>query len=531
MTVTTSLEEQLHLQREHFHPQILQALLEDIKKKLGICGLFSAVSTESELMRWVDRAMQIVITFAAAPFTTQQEVSTKIGIERGELCKLNAVLRSSDLAQDIISSHGFGAKYWQNTIIPLIQSGAVEDVLTNTFRIPYRIGIYPGASCMFFCSFCGRNHAAAYDHADVHMGNQLFKTMFQATRAGDSDQFYISGGLEPLTNFGIGDLIHTGAKHGLRLSMYTNGYMLTPHLLEQQTGFWDLNLVRISLYGTNQATTQQVTQNKKAFGQVTKNLKTLLHLRNVRQSPLKIGLNFVILPGQVEQIRELAEYIGEINRDAGSSRQIDFLTLREDYSAIGDDGLAVSEQTQLADLFAELEERRQLEDLCDLYIDYGYGLHGMRMGAMGKLAFVDHTTMRPGAYPQISVVIDLLGDVYLYREAGFLARAGALRYRIGRVSESHSLEEIVRNYLDEHCFSEPRPGDTMYMDSFDHAVTNLLNQADADMKFGIPFSDGPVRHRIYLRDNQHNASANTVAHPTLFTSAEASYSGLTQTAG
>ena len=30
------------------------------------------------------------------------------------------------------------------------------------------------------------------------------------------------------------------------------------------------------------------------------------------------------------------------------------------------------------------------------------------------------------------------------------------------------------------------------MDPFDHVLTSLINQAEKDLKFGIPFEDGPV---------------------------------------
>ena len=33
------------------------------------------------------------------------------------------------------------------------------------------------------------------------------------------------------------------------------------------------------------------------------------------------------------------------------------------------------------------------------------------------------------------------------------------------------------------------------MDPFDHVLTSLINQAEEDVKFGIPFKDGPVKLR------------------------------------
>ena len=45
--------------------------------------------------------------------------------------------------------------------------------------------------------------------------------------------------------------------------------------------------------------------------------------------------------------------------------------------------------------------------------------------------------MRKYAHTQMSVCIDMLGDVYLYREAGFLNREGNKKFIIGRTSKKY----------------------------------------------------------------------------------------------
>ena len=49
-------------------------------------------------------------------------------------------------------------------------------------------------------------------------------------------------------------------------------------------------------------------------------------------------------------------------------------------------------------------------------------------------------------YPQLSLAIDLYGDVFLYREAGFLERFGNKKFIIGRLNEKNNLEEIIGNF-------------------------------------------------------------------------------------
>jgi dTDP-4-amino-4,6-dideoxy-D-glucose ammonia-lyase len=494
-------------------PEALDILRGHLRQSLADEGLVDAAGDLDSLNRWTCLAFRLVQTLAGHPFITQESLSRELHLGPEMLVRLNRVVRNSDLAQRLIVEHGQASKYWENTIIPLVQSGVVQAARWNEPRHPFRVGLYVGASCMFYCSFCGRNHDARYSPDTIAPGNSLFDSMFRDAPAGDPYVFYVSGGLEPLTNPGIGELVWTGAARGFKLSLYTNGFMLTPHLLSKQQGLWELDTLRISLYGVDQASTTRVTRNDKAFEQVRRNAKTFLRLRNERGVPMKFGFNFVVLPGQIHQVLELAELIAEVNRDAGNDRQVDFLTLREDYSVPVERGLSAAERARMVEILGALEERCLRDDLCDLQIDFGYALQAASEGVVGRpLEMVPYAHMRPHGYPQISVVVDLLGDVYLYRESGFLERPGARRYIIGRVSETRSLEQVVAEFLASGRRIEPEPGDTGFFDVFDHVVTRLLNQADADERFGVPFDQGPVRGRIY---QGRPGGGVTVGHPTL----------------
>ena len=53
------------------------------------------------------------------------------------------------------------------------------------------------------------------------------------------DRFRISGGLEPLTNPYIGEIISYGNSKGFKMQMYTNAYALTSKFLLKQPGIFD----------------------------------------------------------------------------------------------------------------------------------------------------------------------------------------------------------------------------------------------------------------------------------------------------
>jgi dTDP-4-amino-4,6-dideoxy-D-glucose ammonia-lyase len=491
---------------------VLAALREHLVQGFVDEGLAASPADNGALDRWTRLAFTVIETLARDPFATQAAVARDLSLDRDTLIRLNAAIATSDVAQALVTQHGRGAKYWQNTILPMVGTGLVRAVRQKAHRYPLRVGVYPGVSCMFFCTFCGRQHDAKYPSHAVPDGNALFSAMLRDAPGGEPHRFYVSGGLEPLTNPGLGDLVAAGAEQGAKLSLYTNGFMLTPQLLQKQDGLWRLHTLRISMYGVDRESTARVTRHPKSFDLVVRNAKEALRLRNLMGSPLRLGFNFVVLRGQAADVLRLADLIGEINREAGGDRQIDFLTLREDYSVPPTEGLSPTERTRLIEIFGELERRRERDDLRQLQIDYGYALQALSDGAPGQpLEMVSDAEMRPSGYPQISVVVDLLGDVYLYREAGFLDRPGARRYSIGRITPSSSLDEVVRDFVESGRTIVPEPGDTRFFDAFDHVVTKLLNQADADEAFGIPFELGPVRQRAVL-DPDH---ALTIAHPTL----------------
>lgn len=79
---------------------------------------------------------------------------------------------------------------------------------------------------------------------------------------------------------------------------------------------------------------------------------------------------------------------------------------------------------------------------------------------------------------------DLLGDVYLYRDAAFPQRPGADRYKIGTITPTRPLEVVIREFLDKGQRILPMVNDTWLMDAFDHVVTNLIWQAGADERVG-----------------------------------------------
>ena len=55
---------------------------------------------------------------------------------------------------------------------------------------------------------------------------------------------------------------------------------------------------------------------------------------------------------------------------------------------------------------------------------------------------------------------------------------------------SRAIKEPFKEFVEKTEGVEPLPMDISYLDAYDHIITILLNQADEDKKFGIPWSNG-----------------------------------------
>ena len=293
------------------------------------------------------------------------------------------------------------------------------------------------------------------------------------------------------------------------MPLITNGHSLTEKNIKKHAGLKKLDSIRISLYGVDEKSYEFITTIKKSYSVVKKNCINFLKFRNEFNPKLKFGLNYIILKENINDLIKLVDFISEINNEVTNGPGVDFLSLRDDFdtvTGIADkrdsdkkyhlSGLLTNkDREKLIKIFDILENNKTIKNL---HVDYGYALHPIRYGIFSNsLRKVQNQKMRKFGHTQMSLCIDLFGDVFLYREAGFLERVGNAKFIIGRVNKDNSLKEILENFLNNTEGIENEKNDVRFMDPFDHVLTSLINQAEDDLKFGIPFDDGPV----FLRSN------------------------------
>lgn len=464
-------------------------------------------------------ASKIIHYLSEMPWYTQENLLEDTNLSKTELIELNKLIRNSDFLQQMIVFEGLGKKYW-NTMLSHVKSGNIEKVINYEYSLPLRLTLFPGMSCMYYCGFCGRNQKAKYKAKDVlEIGAQKFKDAISILPKGST--ISISGGLEPLTNMKLGEIITHGKKLGYKIPLITNAHMLTPKYLKIQPGIWDLDSLRVSLYGTDQESTFDITRHPKAYELVKNNIIEFIKERNRKNSDLKIGLNYIIIPENIHTVLPLLDYINDIHSKIGEGQGIDFLTIREDFGSvteINDDvdksvegrkyhleGFLSDEQrNDLISIFNEFNSRKNKE--CpNMHVDFGYAMVALGEGILGKpLARVKGTEMRKSGYPQLSVAMDSHGDIFLYKEAGFLDRPGNTKFIAGRVDENKTFSNVFEEFINKKHIIDLDHNDDRFMDSYDHLITLLVNQAESDINIDIPFELGPVKLR-----SKHHYGMNT----------------------
>lgn len=458
--------------------------------RLGYTHSSVTVDQDADISHLDSVSMQVCEMLANDPFVTQRKIASTLNISADQLRELSHALRQDINAQNHILLHGEGTKYWTNTIRPLLNNGSLHAAIDHHYMYPNRIGLYTGMSCMFYCNFCGRNPVAKYDRKFEQHGFDVFKQIIDQDPKTDQfwdDRFRISGGLEPLTNRYLGDIITYGKQRGYKMQLYTNGFMMTTKYVEKNPGMKDLYAVRFSLYGVDADSAFKVTRHSESFDGIIQNIIDYIN----STIDVRVGVNWIILPGSSKDVLRLIDIIDHIN--CHTNRPVDFVTLREDFSQnvriVSDE-----ERSQLVDIFDRIKDFKQ-NKWPTTHWDFGYALeslvHGRNSGALKMISWKE---MVPHSFPQVAVAVDVKGDVYVYHESGFLDRPGAERYIIGNINTS-SVEQVVRDFVQSGKTIRPMPPDVGYLDAFDHVVSRLINQAQDDQKFGIPWHQGPVTCR------------------------------------
>ena len=338
--------------------------------------------------------------------------------------------------------------YWK-TLLPIIESGAMQAAIDGIYRYPYRINLYPGTSCMFSCHFCNRN----YDYV-IKDSENIFSQLIEQDDGSDKHRFGVTGGLEPLTSPYIGKICKDLHDGGYVSRMVTNGFLLNDKMLRKNPYINSLENIRVSLYGMDDKETFATTKHAKGYEVVKTNLTNY----NKRKDKTLLYLNYVVLPENINKLDAILEYITDIGG-------ADNVSLREDHSF----RFTVEDRNKLQDAMLTFDEKVKAHH--NLTIDYGYGLTNAMNGVFDQLVKVTHKELNHTQAPQVKVCVDPNGEIFSYMDAGFVGRPGVERYSLGNVTNS-SLEEQLKKMKR----IEPEEQDPEYLDAYNHLIQRYIHE-------------------------------------------------------
>lgn len=356
-------------------------------------------------------------------------------------------------------------QYWKS-IRDIRNSTNFTQAVRKQTAYPSRIGFYPGITCQFACSFCGRREGTQFNNdlakSSVDMFNDILDTHVQVPN--HQQIIRLSGGLEPTTNRYISDIILGIKRKNLQAEMYTNGFNFTDNWLDTHLGINLLDRIRFSIYGHDAESYKQTTSHNRGHTVLGK-VKNFLN-----RSTMPVGVNYVVLQGQLDRFEKFIQWVKEVNNE---TRGLDWVSIRED-SSQHRWNLDQEERTSIKILLD------QLNAVCK-NVDYGYTLWPLQFDK--NIGPIKHTDLPLAhGFPQISTVIDVAGDVYSYHDV-FPNRIGQAKHVLGNVKQD-SLQNIVTNWLATPGVQVSRD-DLKFLDTSDHMITMLIKQQKELDNLGI----------------------------------------------
>ena len=174
------------------------------------------------------------------------------------------------------------------------------------------------AACNHRCTFCSVD-AIGYP-PDLLEANMLIERMKEAKALGVKSVMFAGTG-EPLVHKRISDITLGAVNAGLDVAFTTNGTLLLKNNGLPKLGLLSATWIKVSLNAGSQETYVKVHKtDAKDWDKVWAGLATLVAMRNTTGSKTTIGVQCVVLPENVYEMRELAE----LCVDAG----VDYLVLK-----------------------------------------------------------------------------------------------------------------------------------------------------------------------------------------------------------
>jgi len=416
-------------------------------------------------------AAAVADEIAARPFLTSSEVCRRFTISRQTLKDIYRIIRASSEARAKFDSSPF--LYLIKTIEFLSRDWprTLQIVRGEHPQRPYEtLELFISGTCNVNCVFCYRRDR---DYGDQRiLSTAEFVSIVNEFADLGGTTLDVSGGLEPLLSPAIGSVLRTGLQRRLQINLYTIGNAL--HSAKLADVLPHLSKIRVSLNAHDRESYRQM-MGVDQFDRVVANLRALIQTRANCGTAVKIGISYVVTPGNFGNIPNMV--------NVAMSLGVDFLDLRSASAP------AISNYTPC-----------QRAELCEILATVRQGQAHFKYGRL-KISIADTFGIitSPESEPLPQVEPDLVSVLVHYRvtvtPAGKVVPLNILgqptheddRFVLGTVGENKPLAPAIKQRTNIPLV--PDLPDLLL--PHDKTLILALAKLRDDLKFGIGPEEGP----------------------------------------
>jgi hypothetical protein len=333
--------------------------------------------------------------------------------------------------------------------LALFLSGAENQI------VPANIEAWPSLSCTARCPLCpyirnGARQLADRSTSQFFMNADLWSRLVRQFRAAGGLSVTFTGGGEPTLNPALPSFAAAAHAQGLSWGLYTNGFTLTPALIEALLAH-DPEFIRVSVNSGDPRSHNAIYGlGEDAYWSVRDNI---VELSDRAPDKVTIGLGYVTTPTAPLNFAGVGEFVEDVCGRA--SRTLDYIALRPAMLYYRD-GRPVGVQPRASEFGAIPEQARStLQRVCN---DAGTSLQ-INDAGFAAIARRDHVWRCVAT--QWATSMTESGELYLLSEAngGTSPELRALSY--GQVTPRMEFGTVwagpTRRRLSDECATGQRP--------------------------------------------------------------------------
>ena len=242
--------------------------------------------------------IQLLKELFMKPYLPSSEICKEFGLTPADLKKTYSFIRSSKKTKKLSMFTTY--PYLINILERLskVDKQTLGIIRGEKPLTPETLELFISQACNAKCKFCYRN-GNSYDQKTNVLSTPEYVRMINEFADMNGQNLDVTGGLEPLLSPSLLDILKTGVKRKLTVSLYTNGIALNNARIIRQ--LLKINKVRVSLNAADRKSYSEIMGVDK-FACVIENLKKLVEAKRKTKSSVEVGAGFVVFQQNYKSI-------------------------------------------------------------------------------------------------------------------------------------------------------------------------------------------------------------------------------------